>query len=134
MSTQKQIIFLPPLFRFLMELTAWGYFIILTFTVDFLYIIVTLISIFLLASFNFSGDKKNDGPINIPGWTRILNEWFSGGLLSIFGAYLLWQEVGAILQIILILFVIILDRKRYYWMLGYSNTAPEYVTVLREMK
>ena len=133
MSTAKQAIFLPPVFRFLMELTAWGYFLILAFTVDILYIFVFLLSILLLGLFNFPGDKKKEGPINIPCWTRILNEWFSGGLLGIIGAYLLFQEVGAILQFILILIVIILDRKRYAWFLGFSDAAPDYVTLLREM-
>ena len=130
MSTKNQTLFLPPLFRFLMELTAWGYFIILAFTVDILYILVTILSVFLLAVFNFPGDKKENGPVNIPGWTRILNEWFSGGFISIIGAYILWQEVGAVLQFVLILVVIVLDRKRYSWMLGYSD-APDYVTVIQ---
>ncbi|MHA1990982.1 MAG: hypothetical protein ACW98A_08460 [Candidatus Hodarchaeales archaeon] len=141
MSTKSQTIFLPPLFRFLMEATAWTYFLFLAINsfgqsdlVNFvIFISILILSIALLATFNFPGDKKKEGLVNIPGWARILNEWFSGGLLSIIGAYLLFQEVGAVLQFVLILVVIVLDRKRYSWMLGFTDTAPDYVTVLREV-
>ena len=140
MSARKQAIFLPPVFRFLMELGAWGYFIILGISnlgqdivSSLVYFSVFLLSLLFLAIFNFPGDKRQNGPVNIPGWLRILNEWFSGGLISIIGAYLLFQETGAFLQFVLILIVIVLDRKRYTWMLGFTDTAPEYVTILREM-
>jgi hypothetical protein len=140
MSINKQTLFLQPLFRFLMELTAWSWFLFLAIIalgqsnlVNFaIYFSTLILSIALLATLNFPGDKHKDGPVNIPGWARILNEWFSGGLLSIIGAYLLFQEIGAVLQFILILIVIVLDRKRYAWMLGFSDTAPEYVTMLKK--
>ena len=116
-----------------MELTAWFWFLILAFTVNILYIGAFFLSVGLLATFNFPGDKRKDGPINIPGWLRILNEWFSGGILSIIGAWLLFGELGVLIQLILILCVIYFDRKRYYWMLGYKDSAPIYVTALRDL-
>ena len=133
MNNTQQLIFLPPVFRFLMELTAWFWFLILAFTVNILYIGAFFLSVGLLATFNFPGDKRKDGPINIPGWLRILNEWFSGGILSIIGAWLLFGELGVLIQLILILCVIYFDRKRYYWMLGYKDSAPIYVTALRDL-
>ncbi|MFW9930297.1 MAG: hypothetical protein ACFFD1_12955 [Candidatus Thorarchaeota archaeon] len=133
MSFTRRIVFLPPIFRFLMELTAWTYFLILAFTVDIIFILGFILSVILLGLFNFPGDKKQNGPINVPGWMRILNEWFSGGLLSIIGAFLLFQEVGAVMQFVLLLIVIIFDKDRYAWMLGLRETAPEYVTILRQV-
>lgn len=132
MSATKQTLFLPPTFRFLMELTTWVYFIILAFQSEVLYIFGFLASAFCLAVFNFPGDKKQDGPVNIPGYARILNEWISGCLLGMVGAYLLFQEIGLALQIILILLVIIFDRERYFWMLGMRESAPDYVKIIHE--
>jgi hypothetical protein len=132
MAKLQKMNYLPPLFRFIMELTAWIYFIVLAIYNDVLYIVVFFMSVSCLAIFNFPGDKKIDGPVDVPGWLRIGNEWFSGGLVSIVGAFLLFQLLGVVVQSILILIVIILDRKRYFWMLGLESNPPVYVSMLRK--
>jgi len=132
MGNNSQIDILAPLFRLLMELTAWLWFIVLSITVDPLYIVGFLLSAILLGVFNFPGDKTIDGPVNVAGWVRIINEWFSGGLLSIIGAWILFSEIGLIIQIVIFVCVIALDRERYYWMLGFKDSPPNYVSILRK--
>ena len=114
-----------------MELTAWTYFLLLAIVKNPLFFIILIISVLFLALFNYPGDKKIDGPINVHGWLRIANEWVSGGLLGIIGAFLLFQELGALIQSLLVILVIIFDRERYAWMLGFVDQPPIYVSNLR---
>ena len=119
--------FLPPLFRLLLELTTWAWFLVLTFQVDLIYILGLLVSLLLLAVFNFPGDKKLKGPVNVPGIVRIGIEIFSA-LLGIYAAFILFADVGAILQIVLTLIAFVLDYQRWEWMLGMRSGPPESVT------
>ena len=115
-----------------MELTAWTYFLVLAIVKNPLFFVILMFSVLFLAFFNYPGDKKIDGPINIPGWLRIANELVSGGLLGIIGAFLLFHELGALIQTLLVILVMIFDHQRYAWMLGLVDQPPVYVSNLRK--
>ena len=59
-------VYIPPVFRFLTELTTWSWFIIAAFTMNLIYIVGFILSVGLLAVFNTPGDKAKDGPVNVP--------------------------------------------------------------------
>jgi hypothetical protein len=129
-DTPSRRIFIAPLFRFLTELTTWSWFLIATFTVHLIYVGGFLLSIGLLGSFNAQGDKRKEGPVVVPGYLRIGIEIFSG-LLGIFAAWILFAEVGVLLQFSLTLFSFIIDYERWLWLLGVRPTPPESVSYLR---
>lgn len=134
MSTQQKDLFpsyLPPIFRFLLELTTWAWFLLLAIQIDPLYILGLIISLLLLAVFNFPGDKNQKGPVEVPGIVRIGIEIFSA-FLGIAGAFILFAEVGAGLQIILTLIAFVLDFQRWAWMLGIRSDPPISVTNIRK--
>lgn len=127
-------LFISPSLRFIMELTAWLWLLVIGIIIDPLYLILFIVSLSVMATMNYPGDKKHDGPISIPGWLRIFNELVFAGLLSIFGAYLLFGVNGLIVQSIIVLLVIIFDFPRYLWMLGYKENPPDYVTIIHNEK
>ena len=134
MSTSEKInpfMILPPLFRFIMEITAWLWLFIAVFSIDLFYIIFLCISICSLAFMNFPGDKAKDGPIPVPGFVRIFNELVFAGLFGIISAWILFGQIGLVLQSSLIVIVVIFDYKRYLWMLGYYEIPPIYVTYFK---
>ena len=131
MTNQSVFLYLPPLFRFFMELTAWLYFIVLAIQDNVLYFVVFIVSAMCLAMLNFPGDKKVDGPVNLPGWARISNELICGGLFGIIGSILLFGDIGMYFQLLLVIITMIFDHQRYLWMLGMRKVAPEYVTMIR---
>ena len=114
-----------------MELTAWLWLLVVGITSDPVFLILFIVSISVMATMNFPGDKKHDGPIAVPGWLRIFNELVFAGLLSIVGSYLLFGVNGFIIQSLLVILVIIFDFPRYFWMLGLKKVPPASVTYLR---
>ena len=122
---------LPSIFRFLVELTTWGYFIWLAFTVNILYIIGFIFSLALLATFNFPGDKVKEGPVNVSGPARILVE-ITSGMLGVYGAFMIFGQLGMFFQAGLTIFAYILDTSRWSWMLGKRSDPPE--SVLRNQR
>ena len=127
-------LFISPSLLFIMELTAWLWLLVIGITVDPVYVILFIVSLSVMATMNYTGDKKHDGPISVPGWLRIFNELFFAGLLSVFGAYLLFGVNGLIVQLIIVILVIIFDFPRYLWMLGFKKNPPAYVTMIRNNK
>ncbi|MFW9929711.1 MAG: hypothetical protein ACFFD1_09990 [Candidatus Thorarchaeota archaeon] len=119
-------IYLAPTLRFLVELTTWSWFLLAALMKDTVYILFFFLSVFLLAVFNFPGDKMKDGPINVQGWVRISIEAFSA-LLGVFGAWVLFGDIGLLLQLTLTIFVFIVDFERLRWMLGLRKNPPIWV-------
>ena len=115
---------LPPLFRFLAELTTW---IVLLITG---YWYFTILSMLIFALVNFNGDKKPEDSemagIYVRGWIRIAVELGFG----LIGCGLSIYNFNPIISIILcsiILVSFILDRERWMWMLGKRDSPPSYV-------
>ena len=127
-SNLKLSLFISPSLRFIMELTAWCWILIAGLTIDIIYLVFFVLSVLLMATMNYPGDKKHDGPISIPGWLRIFNELTFAGLLSIYGSYLLFGLTGFIIQLLIVLLVILFDFPRYLWMTGFKKTPPAYIT------
>jgi hypothetical protein len=120
-DSSRSAIFLPPLFRFIVELTTWVW----LFLAGFWYL--TIASALALGIFNFPGDKKIEA-IAVPGWFRIAVEIISGSV-GVFAAWLLFGNL-AILQLILVISAFLLDRERWQWMLGRREIAPDYVKII----
>ncbi|MFW9905092.1 MAG: hypothetical protein ACFFFH_12210 [Candidatus Thorarchaeota archaeon] len=128
-SSESHKYLIPPIFRFLTEFTTWSWFILAAFTKNLIYITGLILSIGLLAFFNTPGDKAKDGPVNVPGYLRIVIEIFSG-FLGIFGAWILFGVFGLLLQGGLTILTFILDAERWAWFLGIREHPPESVSRL----
>ncbi|MFW9855511.1 MAG: hypothetical protein ACFFFG_10645 [Candidatus Thorarchaeota archaeon] len=128
-EAQKSVIppLIPPLFRFLLELTTWLWFIIAAIYVHWIFISGFILSAALLGAFNAPGDKSREGPIPVAGYHRVTIEIFSG-FLGVIGAGVLFKELGLILQLALTVVVFILDYERWAWLLGLRTKPPESVT------
>jgi hypothetical protein len=123
---------IPPLFRLLLELTTWLWFIIAAITVHWIFIGGFILSAALLGAFNFPGDKTREGPISVAGYHRVTIEIFSG-FLGVIGAWVLFKELGLIFQLGLTVLAFILDLERWAWLLGIRPTPPESVTRIHKM-
>ncbi|MFW9779346.1 MAG: hypothetical protein ACFFE8_10880 [Candidatus Heimdallarchaeota archaeon] len=124
---------IPPLFRFLIELTTWLWFIIAAITVHVIFFVGFILSAVLLGAFNAPGDKTREGPINVTGYHRVTIEIFSG-FLGVIGAWVLFKEPGLILQSVVTLVAFTLDFERWAWLLGLRTTPPESITRIHSMK
>ncbi|OLS25262.1 MAG: hypothetical protein HeimC2_19380 [Candidatus Heimdallarchaeota archaeon LC_2] len=128
-ENQSKFVMLPPLSRFLVELTAWIWFIVAGFWY------LTIISMLSFSLMNFDGDKKPVGSkmpgILIKGWQRIGLEWI-WGWIGVIVVYLNFDLIYFIIQLVLVLLSQILDRHRYYWMLGKNDTPPKYVIIVHK--
>lgn len=133
-SDLRLSLFISPTLRFIMELTCWIWLLIAGLTINIIYLGLFLLSVSLMATLNFPGDKKHDGPVSIPGWLRIFNELMFAGLLGIFGSFLLFEINGIIIQSVIVILVIIFDFSRYLWMLGFKNNPPKYVSYWKNTK
>ena len=115
---------LPPLFRFLAELTTW---IVLIIT-GFWYF--TVLSMLTFALVNFNGDKKAKDSemagIYVKGWIRILIELGFGLIGCGFSIYY-FDAIVAIILCSIIVLSFFLDRERWLWMLGKRDDPPAYV-------
>jgi hypothetical protein len=100
-------------------------------TINWGYFLVFLLSAGLLGTFNYPGDKKKSGPVNVGGMTRIGIEIFSA-FLGILGAWILFSSIGFFVQVGLTLVTFTLDRARWSWFLGYRKTPPESVLRIQE--
>lgn len=115
---------LPPLFRFLAELTTW---IVLLITG---YWYFTIVSMLTFALVNFNGDKKpkdTEMPgIYVRGWIRIAVELGFGLVGCGFSIYY-FETIISIPLCTIILASFVLDRERWLWMLGKRVNPPAYV-------
>ena len=115
---------LPPLFRFLAELTTW---IVLIIT-GFWYF--TVLSMLTFALVNFNGDKKAKDSemagIYVKGWIRILIELGFGLIGCGFSIYY-FDAIVAIILCSIIVLSFFLDREKWLWMLGKRDDPPAYV-------
>ncbi|MHA2090153.1 MAG: hypothetical protein ACW98K_04775 [Candidatus Kariarchaeaceae archaeon] len=130
-TEKKMTLWKEPTMRFLVELLTWGYLVLAG------YWYLTILSMAMLSTINFRGDKKPadvGGPgYMAPGWARIATE-FSFGVLGIWAAWLYLGSIGGIIQLILTLTSFFLDRKRWWWMLGKLPEPPLYVTYVHKTR
>lgn len=135
MSTQnksmKLSILAPAVVKFSMEMVTWVTLLILTFTNNILFITLFFVSILFMAIFTFPGDKAHDGLVLVPGWIRIPIELVLVAFLGMISCFLLFGLPGLLFQSLLVLLTIILEFKRYLWMLGFKSSPPEYVTYFK---
>ncbi len=127
-----------PVMRFLVELTTWIWLLVagLGFATGserqvlpaWVFLLLLVISMFLLSQLNFPGDKKTHGKM-VRDEIRILVE-ISSSLLGIFGAWILFGLLGFVSQLILTLISFYLDRDRWKWFLGRNKILPDYVLAL----
>ena len=143
MSDELNPIHPAPLMRFVIELTTWIWLLLIGlafFSIDIIkpkenligepwfYLIILILSIFLLSQFNFPGDKKPHGK-TVSGEIRIIIEIFSASL-GVFAAWILFGLIGVMFQSLLSLIAFYLDRDRWRWMLGQLSIPPDYVLAL----
>ena len=127
-----------PIMRFLVELSTWIWLLMISLGLaidssrhtlpDWLFFLLLLLSLGMLSQLNFPGDKKPHGK-SVRGEVRIFVEIFSS-LLGIIGAWILFDNLGAFLQLLLTLFSFYLDLDRWKWFLGRNEVPPDYVIAL----
>ncbi|MHA1975448.1 MAG: hypothetical protein ACW98F_08105 [Candidatus Hodarchaeales archaeon] len=126
MSEIRNIVHIAPVMRFVVELTTWTWLILLGIQVvddsermifdSWIFLILLLLSLFLLSQMNFPGDKKPHGKM-VTGWQRILVEIFSASL-GIFAAWVIFGPLGVMFQTGISILSFFLDRERWKWFLG----------------
>ena len=117
----------PSIFKFSTEITTWIWLLILCFTNTFYFLILFILSIACMSLFAFPNDKPKDGPILVPGWTRILIEIMVIFLFGLYALFLLFGLMGLAFQSFLVFFTVIFEFQRYLWMLGFKSSQPEYL-------
>ena len=125
--TLNASILLPAIFKFTTEMTTWIWLLILCFTDSFYFLIPFLLSIACMALFAFPNDKPKDGPILVPGWTRILIEIIFIFIFGLYASFLLFGLMGLSFQSFLAFFTIIFEFQRYLWMLGLKPSQAKYL-------
>ncbi|MHA2346802.1 MAG: hypothetical protein ACXACP_08805 [Candidatus Hodarchaeales archaeon] len=143
MSDKPNPIHPAPLMRFIIELTTWTWLLVIGLTFfnvtfitqkenpigeSWIYLLLLLLSLFLLSQFNFPGDKKPHGKM-VSGTIRIAVEFFSASL-GIIAAWVLFGMIGIVLQTVISVIAFYLDRDRWRWMLGQLKIPPDYVIAL----
>lgn len=143
MDEIRKTLHIAPVMRFVVESTTWIWLLLLGLGVfgisvvqaedrlildSWVFLLLLVLSLFLLSQFNFPGDKKPHGKM-VLGWQRILVEMFSAGL-GIFAAWVIFGLLGFILQMGISLLSFFLDRERWKWFLGYREEPPEFVRAL----
>ena len=122
-------IWLPPMMRFLVELTTWFWLLFFNF-------LLLILSILSLAVLNFPGDKRpsnmNTLGFEIPGALRIFIE-INSAILGMLAAYSVFSTLGFVFQVTITLFSFYLDSDRWGWMLG-RKPVPNYVTYVHKKK
>ncbi|MHA2224711.1 MAG: hypothetical protein ACXAC8_05880 [Candidatus Hodarchaeales archaeon] len=129
---------LAPVMRFAVELTTWIWLLLIGIQVvdtqerlvfdSWVFLVLFVLSIFLLSQLNFPGDKKPHGKM-VTGWQRITVEVFSSSL-GMFAAWVIFGMIGVFFQIGISFFSFYLDRERWKWFLGFREEPPEYVLAL----
>jgi hypothetical protein len=127
-----------PIMRFFVELTTWIWLLMIGvgLAIDserqilpaWVFLLLLVISMFLLSQLNFPGDKKPHGKM-VKGEIRIIVEVFSS-LLGILGAWILFDNFGVLLQTVFTLTSFYLDLDRWKWFLGRNELPPSYVIAL----
>ncbi len=139
-ASKSKVLFLPPLMRFIVELTIWIWLLLAAIFVYWGFALLLALSLLSLALLNYPGDKrsvdsKNIG-LSIPGWTRISVEIVSTGLGInagfFYGEHIYIGLVILIPQIVITLISFSLDFKRWLWMLGKLDDPPNYVTAVHK--
>ena len=120
-------LWLPPLMRFVVELTTWIWLLFF----NFLLLILSLISLALL---NYPGDKRPQADkvtgFEIPGGLRIFVE-INSAIMGIIAAFEIFSILGLTFQIAITLFSFYLDYDRWGWMLG-RKSMPNYVSYVHK--
>ncbi len=131
---------IPPTMRFLTELATWTWLLLAAIFVCWGFGLLLPLSLLSLAILNFPGDKRSTDSkglgFAVPGWTRISVEILSAGL-GLFAAYFYGQflYMGIVIflpQLGITLIAFALDFKRWMWMLGKWEHAPDYVTTVHK--
>lgn len=139
-ASKSKFLFLPPLMRFILELTTWIWLLLAAIFIHYGFAFLLAFSVLSLALLNTPGDKrsadsKNLGP-SIPGWVRVSVEVLSASLgmfgAFYFGQYIFIGLVVLIPQIVITLISFSLDFKRWLWLLGKLDDPPNYVLVVHK--
>ena len=127
-----------PIMRFFVELTTWIWLLMIGVGLandserqilpGWVFLLLLVISMFLLSQLNYPGDKKPHGKM-VKGEIRIMVEVFSS-LLGILGAWILFGNFGVLLQAVLTLTSFYLDLERWKWFLGRNELPPDIVIAL----
>jgi hypothetical protein len=127
-----------PIMRFLVELTTWIWLLMISLGLaidssrhalpNWFFFLLLLLSLGMLSQLNFPSDKKPHGKM-VRGEIRIFVEIFSS-ILGIFGAWILFDNLGGFLQLVLTLISFYLDLDRWKWFLGRNEVPPDYVIAL----
>jgi hypothetical protein len=138
MNDKINSIHAAPIMRFLVELTTWVWLLLISLGLaidstrhtlpNWFFFLLLLLSLVLLSQLNFPGDKKPHGKM-VRGEIRIFVEIFSA-ILGIFGAWILFNSLGVVLQLALTLLSFYLDLDRWKWFLGKNEVPPNYVIAL----
>ncbi|MCE7736456.1 MAG: hypothetical protein GPJ54_16365 [Candidatus Heimdallarchaeota archaeon] len=120
-------LWLPPLMRFIVELTTWLWLLLFNF-------ILLVLSVISLALLNYPGDKRPQDTkgigVNVPGILRIFVE-INSAILGIIAAFEILSVIGLVFQVTITLFSFYLDYDRWLWMVG-RKPMPNYVSYVHK--
>lgn len=138
MDEFRNSLHLAPVMRFVVELTTWIWLLLIGIQVvdaqgllgfeSWVFLILLVLSLFLLSQFNFPGDKKPHGKM-VTGWQRITVEVFSASL-GVIAAWVIFGMISVFFQTGISFFSFYLDRERWKWFLGFREDPPDYVLAL----